>query len=70
MDKGGWLHAAIFPIFNLTLTLEDRVRLNIGKQFYLERVVKLRHRLLREAVAAPSLKMFQTKLDWAWSNLV
>jgi len=28
------------------------------------------HRLLREAVAAPSLEVFKVRSDGAWSNLV
>ena len=34
------------------------------------RVVRHWHRLLREAVAAPSLEGFKAKLDGALSNLV
>ena len=34
------------------------------------RVVRHRHRLPREAVAAPSLAVFKARLDGALSNLV
>jgi len=33
------------------------------------RVVRPWHRLPREAVAAPSLAVFKTRLDGAWSSL-
>ncbi|KFV98891.1 hypothetical protein N326_07644, partial [Eurypyga helias] len=47
-----------------------RVRLDIGKKFFLERVVRHWHRLPREAVDAPSLDVFKARLDEALSTLV
>ncbi|KFV99032.1 hypothetical protein N326_01605, partial [Eurypyga helias] len=47
-----------------------RFRLDIGKKFFTERVVKHWNRLPREAVEAPSLEVFKARLDEALSNLV
>ncbi|KFR17940.1 hypothetical protein N306_15536, partial [Opisthocomus hoazin] len=47
-----------------------RFRLDIRKKFFTMRVVKHWHRLPREAVAAPSLAVFEARLDGALSNLV
>ncbi|KFR14253.1 hypothetical protein N306_11791, partial [Opisthocomus hoazin] len=49
---------------------EGRFRLDIRKKFFTMRVVKHWNRLPREAVAAPSLAVFQARLDGALSNLV
>jgi len=49
---------------------EGRFRLDIRKKFFTMRVVKHRNRLLREAVAAPSLAVFKVRLDGALSSLV
>jgi len=49
---------------------EGRFRSDIRKKFFPLRVVKHWHRLLREAVAAPSLAVFKARLDGALSNLV
>jgi len=49
---------------------EGRFRLGVRKKFFTMRVVRHRHRLPREAVAAPSLKVFKARLDEALSNLV
>jgi len=45
-------------------------RLDIRNKFFTLRVVRPWHRLPREAVAAPSLAVFQARLDGALSNLV
>ena len=42
--------------------------MDMGKKFLTERVV--RHRLPREAVAAPSLEVSNTRLDGTLNNLV
>jgi len=49
---------------------EGRLRLDIRKKFFTMRVVEHWNRLPREAVAAPSLKVFKDRLDGALSNLV
>jgi len=49
---------------------EGRFRLDIRKKFFTMRVVKHWHRLPREAVAAPSLEVFNARVDGALSNLV
>jgi len=49
---------------------EGRFRLDIRKEFFTMRAVRHWHRLPREAVAAPSLAVFKTRLDGALSNLV
>jgi len=49
---------------------EGRFRLDMKKKFFTVRVVKHWHRLPREAVAAPSLAVFNARLDGAQSNLV
>ncbi|KFW10123.1 hypothetical protein N326_03703, partial [Eurypyga helias] len=49
---------------------EGRFRLDISKQFFMEMVVKHGNRLPREAVDAPSLKVFKSRPDEALSNLV
>jgi len=47
-----------------------RIRLDTRKKFFITRVVRPWHGLPREAVGAPSLAVFKTKLDGALSNLV
>jgi len=49
---------------------EGRFRLDIRKKFFTMRVVKDWNGLPREAVEAPSLETFKTRLDRALSNLV
>jgi len=49
---------------------EGTCKLDIRKKFFTVRVVRLWHRLPREAVAAPSLAVFKARLDGALSNLV
>ena len=46
-----------------------RFRLDIRKKLFTTRVVRPWHRLVREAVAAPSLAGFKARLDGALSNL-
>jgi len=48
---------------------EGRFRLDIRKKLFTMRVVKHWDRLPREAVDAPSLEVFKTRLDGALSNL-
>ena len=48
---------------------EVRLRLDIRKKFFTMRVVKRWNRSPREAVDAPSLEAFKTRLDGALSNL-
>ncbi|KFU87450.1 hypothetical protein M959_04502, partial [Chaetura pelagica] len=51
--------------------LEDgRFRLDIRRKFFSVRVVGHRNRFPEEAVEAPSLEVFKTRLDGALSNLV
>ncbi|KFQ87901.1 hypothetical protein N337_08701, partial [Phoenicopterus ruber ruber] len=49
---------------------EGRFRLAIRKKFFTVRVVRHWHRLPREAVDAPSWKVFKARLDGGLSNLV
>ncbi|KFW79428.1 hypothetical protein N305_09843, partial [Manacus vitellinus] len=49
---------------------EYRFRLDIRKKFLTVRVIRHWNRLPREAVDAPSLKVFKVRLDGALSNLV
>jgi len=49
---------------------EDRFRLDIRKKLFTMRVGRHCHRLLRDALAAPSLEVFKTRLGGALSNLV
>ncbi|KFP97511.1 hypothetical protein N330_02507, partial [Leptosomus discolor] len=49
---------------------EGRFRLDTRKKFFTLRVVRHWNRLPKEAVAAPSLAVFKTRLDGALSNLV
>jgi len=44
--------------------------LDIGKKFFIMRVVKHWKRLPREAVDAPSLEVLKARVDGALSNLV
>ena len=55
---------------NASKLKEGRFRLDVRKKFFTLRVVKHWHRLPREAVAAPSLEVFEARLDGALSNLV
>ncbi|KFR13445.1 hypothetical protein N306_15207, partial [Opisthocomus hoazin] len=49
---------------------QGRFRLDIRKKFFTVRVVKHWNGLPREAVEAPSLEIFQTRLDRALSTLI
>ncbi|KGL94060.1 hypothetical protein N301_10597, partial [Charadrius vociferus] len=49
---------------------EGRFRLNIRKKFFTLRVVRHWNRLPREVVEAPSLEVFNARLDVALGNLV
>ena len=49
---------------------KGRFRLDIRKKIFTVRVVRHWHRLSREAVDAPSLEVFQARLDGALSKLV
>jgi len=49
---------------------ESRFRLDISKKFFTVKVVRRWNRLPREAVDAPSLEAFKTKLHGALSNLI
>ncbi|KFR09317.1 hypothetical protein Y956_07829, partial [Nipponia nippon] len=49
---------------------EGRFRLDRRKKFFTMRVVRYWKRLPREAVDAPSLGVFKTRLDGAWISLV
>ncbi|PKU41894.1 hypothetical protein llap_7802 [Limosa lapponica baueri] len=49
---------------------ERRFRLDLRKKFFAVRVVRHWNRLPRQAVDAPSLEVFKTRLDGALSNLL
>ena len=49
---------------------EGRFRLAIQKKFFTMRVLRHWNWLPREAVDAPSLEVFKTRLDGASSNLI
>ncbi|GAB0190038.1 mitochondrial enolase superfamily member 1 [Grus japonensis] len=49
---------------------EGRFRLDVRKKFFTVRVVRYWNRLSREAVEAPSLEVFKTRLDEALGNVV
>ena len=49
---------------------QGRFRLDIRKKFFTQRVVTHRNRLPKEAVDAPSLEAFKTKLDVALGSLI
>jgi len=49
---------------------EGRFRLGIRKKFFTMKVVRYFTRLPREAANAPSLEVFNGRLDGALSNLV
>ena len=51
-----------------SLGREEQVEADLRQKFFPVRVVRLWHRVPREAVAAPSLTVF--RLDGSWSNLV
>jgi len=47
-----------------------RFRLDIGRKFFAERVMRWWNRLPREFVDAPSLEVFKARLDGALGSLV
>ena len=49
---------------------EERFRLDVRGKFFTRRVVRCWNRLPREVVDAPSLEVFEARLDEALGNLV
>ncbi|KFR12987.1 hypothetical protein N306_11109, partial [Opisthocomus hoazin] len=49
---------------------DGRFRLDVRKKFFTMRVMKHWNRMPREAVDAPSLEVFNARLDGALSSLV
>ncbi|KFP08205.1 hypothetical protein N300_04814, partial [Calypte anna] len=55
---------------NVSKLEEGRFKLDIRETFFSVRVVRHWNKLAREAVDAPSLKVFKARLDGALSSLV
>ena len=49
---------------------EGRFRLDVGKKFFTQRVVRYWNTLPRDAVDASSLEVFKGRLDWALGSLI
>lgn len=55
---------------NESRSKKEKLRLDIGKKFFIVGVLRHCHRLLSEVVDAPTLSVFEGRLDGAWSSLV
>ena len=54
----------------MVLLKEGRFRLAVKRKLFTQRVMRYWHRLPREAVDAPSLEVFKTRLHGALGNLL
>lgn len=65
-----WMPKASHTAATQIVPRQGQFTLDIRQKFFSMRVLRPCHRLLKEAVDAQSLKVFQARLDGAWRKLV